>query len=240
MSLFSQIIDTIFPKDVSFLVETQANLGSSYFKKTELKYINQIWVATNYDQESIQNTIHRIKTGLEFSLVDQLFEAFWQQLLLSYQESLSLSEPQSIEFFEALFDPKIKTLITIVPPDPKRKLERGFALPQLFAQKLVERLNKKANGKKTFQLDLIFDKKPVRQQTGLDRTQRLQNLDGKITLSTQIPNSKLDLKSYLANYDAIFILDDISTTGSTLNECAKVIKNCNLKIYGLVVASNSA
>lgn len=246
MSLFSQIINVFFPKNI----EIPTEVGSSYFKKFDLdtnNCVDKIWVAMDYHQEYTQNTIHRIKSNLEFSLVDELFEVFWQQLLRHYQKFIE--QGKDTDFFEALFDPKIRTLITIVPPDPNRKLTRGFVLPELLGNKLIKRLDAKSNGKKTFSLEIIFDKKPVRQQTGLGRLERLQNLDGKITIVSTLS------ENYFENYDVVFILDDITTTGSTLGECAKSIVNCNkrhiisnqnfensnsnLKIYGLVLASNS-
>ena len=51
-------------------------------------------------------------------------------------------------------------------------------------------------------------------QTKLNREQRIKNMDNAFECDSNLKNKK------------IILLDDIITTGSTLNACAKVLKKC--------------
>jgi competence protein ComFC len=102
-----------------------------------------------------------------------------------------------------------KILIIPVPPDPKRLLENGFTLSTILAMNLSK------------SLDLDFDellqkKKNTKKQSYLNREERLVNLNAKINL--------YEVKTNVANYDEIWIIDDITTTGATLFECQKIIQ----------------
>jgi predicted amidophosphoribosyltransferase len=190
------------------------------------------------DNEQIGKTIVRIKDGGEFKLVKYLAMHFVKQvmdfgIITANRKSFIDKESKDIfEMFARLFDPNLHTLITYVPPDPKRLIKRGFHLPELLAKEFTKELNNQANGKKTFDLENTFVKsqKTIR-QTGLDREHRLVNLNGKIKY-----NGSVDLQ----NYESVFIIDDVCTTGATINECAIQIKAQfpNIKVYGLAVASN--
>lgn len=112
-----------------------------------------------------------------------------------------------------------------VPPDPKRYLERGFSLPFLISSNLSKKLPQ------TLFLNILKKKYPTVQQSSLEKKQRIKNLTNTFELSSK-PN--------LANKEILWIIDDVSTTGTTLYQCAKVIKKEYpfLKIYGVVVAGN--
>ena len=71
-----------------------------------------------------------------------------------------------------------------------------------------------------------------KEQKDLSRSERLINLKESFRL-----NSK-KLKNIKSN--TFLLVDDVLTTGSTLNECAKTIKEGipNSKVYALVIASN--
>ena len=71
-----------------------------------------------------------------------------------------------------------------------------------------------------------------KEQKDLSRSERLINLKESFSL-----NSK-KLKNIKSN--TFLLVDDVLTTGSTLNECAKTIKERipNSKVYAFVIASN--
>lgn len=71
-----------------------------------------------------------------------------------------------------------------------------------------------------------------KEQKDLSRSERLINLKDSFSLSTK------KLKNIKSN--TFLLVDDVLTTGSTLNECAKTIKKGipNSKVYALVIASN--
>lgn len=67
-------------------------------------------------------------------------------------------------------------------------------------------------------------------QVGLGRVERLKNLDGTIRLS---PEEAGNLKG-----TKVWLVDDITTTGATLEHCAAELKNMGVKsVFGLVLAA---
>lgn len=116
--------------------------------------------------------------------------------------------------------PHLKALIqgaTLVPVPlhPTKLRERGFNQSKSFA-KVVHGVFKDA----TTIEELLIRKTYTGTQTKLNRKKRIQNIQGAFELAPQI---KLDLnKKYI-------LLDDVFTTGATLNECAKVLKSAGAR-----------
>lgn len=95
-----------------------------------------------------------------------------------------------------------------VPISFKRYLERGYNQSYLIAKFISKELNKPL-----IKLGLIKVKNNLKQST-LKIDERLQNVKG----AYKVLNSKL------INGKNILLVDDIYTTGTTVNECSKVLK----------------
>jgi len=101
---------------------------------------------------------------------------------------------------------------------------KGYNQSKILAQKLSEKI----------WLPRIYIAKKTRSthtQAGLDRNQRLSNLENAL----QIDGQKI------RESDTILIIDDVTTTGSTINELAKTIKSQfpKVKIWWAVLARNN-
>jgi predicted amidophosphoribosyltransferase len=122
------------------------------------------------------------------------------------------------------FDFDSKTLITCVPADPDRELIRGYHLPRLLAQKISSKLDLDF-------LEILRKPQTTQAQGSLNREQRLINLADKFELEEDID---------LSECQNLIIIDDLTTTSSTLSECAKTILRThpNMKIIAIAVASN--
>ncbi len=110
-------------------------------------------------------------------------------------------------------------IITSVPLHHQRKKNRGFNQSSEIAKELSRLLRKPY-------LKLLRKTKHSKPQAKInDRDKRLTQLKNNFELYQQI------------NSNSILIIDDVTTTGTTLNECARVLKKNGVKkIYGLVVA----
>ncbi len=119
-------------------------------------------------------------------------------------------------------------IITNVPADLKRLKQRGFHLPQILAKKLS-----KLSGIQY--VDLLHKKSHTEAQTNKTRTERLESLKNIFELNPKIIEDEFDM----SEVKTICIIDDVSTTGATLFECAKYLKSLSqdLIIYGFVIAS---
>ncbi len=107
-------------------------------------------------------------------------------------------------------------IITFVPINKSRLRERGFNQSQLLAEYIGNKL-----GIET--LNLLIKKEGGKHQAGLDMKQRLSNPFGTYEFDEE-NISKVKGKKVL-------IIDDVFTTGSTLSECARMIKK--LKPYSV-------
>ena len=99
-------------------------------------------------------------------------------------------------------------ILVPLPLHPKKQKERGFNQAQVLAQQLSERLNMPLENI----LTRILDTPP---QSGLHPRMRIENVAGAFDIAK---DASVQGKNYI-------IIDDIYTTGASLNECARVLKN---------------
>jgi ComF family protein len=98
-----------------------------------------------------------------------------------------------------------------VPLHKKRLRERGFNQSIELARTLAQKTGL------PLELNLVERVLVTESQTGLDATQRRKNLRGAFKVVSA------------ANYKHVVIVDDVVTTGSTVNELAKVLKRAGIK-----------
>ena len=127
-----------------------------------------------------------------------------------------LSETYKISNFDA-------DLITFVPMTAKSKRQRGYNQSELLARFTSKLLQIPVK-------NLVRKKKETIRQAKLDRSQRLKNLLGVYGV--------INKKSVCGK--KIVIIDDVTTTGSTAEAIAKVLKKAGAtKVYLLTVATVS-
>ncbi len=108
--------------------------------------------------------------------------------------------------------------ITYVPMYPKKERRRAFNQAELLARELGRLWDVPV----VCALDKITDTQP---QVNLPHEARRENIRGAFRLANFIP------------CDSILIVDDVCTTGATLNECGRILKESGIeRIYGLTVA----
>lgn len=103
-----------------------------------------------------------------------------------------------------------------VPLSPEKQRERGYNPAFLLAQEL--------SLKNHIPVQLLLRKvRPTRPQMSLSRAERIHNPEGAYQKAFQKPLNK------------IVLVDDVFTTGATLEECAKVLKKAGVWWVGAVV-----
>jgi ComF family protein len=117
--------------------------------------------------------------------------------------------PLLAEFVKTRCLPPEPFLTMPVPLHLKRLRERGFNQSLLLARQVAEKLN----GKLDF-FSLIRPKYTT-PQTTLTKKERQKNVHNAFGLKTTEAVSKKN----------ILLVDDVATTGNTLNECARVLKS---------------
>jgi ComF family protein len=117
-------------------------------------------------------------------------------------------------------------MIMIPVPLHKKKLrQRGFNQSVLLVKSVSRILDMEAD---YFTLIRI---KYTETQTGLTLEERRKNVKGAFEVS-----GKKDL-----NGKTVILVDDVATTGNTINECARVLKKAGCeRVFGLVLARTAA
>ena len=100
-------------------------------------------------------------------------------------------------------------MIAPVPLHKVRKRDRGFNQAELLSKEISERMNWKHTP------DLILRNRFTQTQTKLGREDRHRNVSGAFTL-----NIKYDIKN-----KNILIVDDVFTTGATVNSLSTILKD---------------
>ena len=96
-------------------------------------------------------------------------------------------------------------IIIPVPISKKRKKERGYNQSALLAREIAKQLNIGYNDTSLIKI------KNITPQSSLKKEDRIKNVQNVYSV---INNEKIKNKS-------ILLIDDIYTTGSTVNECSK-------------------
>ena len=117
---------------------------------------------------------------------------------------------------------KIDAIVPVPMYKPKQR-KRGYNQAEEFARALARASGIKMDNK------LIVRSKDTLPMKTLSKQQRYENL----------------LKAFKVNkdrlkYKRVMVVDDIFTTGSTIDACARALKKCNIEtVYGLCIASGS-
>lgn len=105
-----------------------------------------------------------------------------------------------------------------VPISKKRRKERGYNQSELIAKEIAKNIQKEYNKQ------CLFKTKNITEQSKLNREERQKNIQGvyKLYNPQKIQNKK------------ILLIDDIYTTGSTVNECSKILIQAQPKKIGVL------
>ena len=145
-------------------------------------------------------------------------------LEFKYRRQIHLRHLVARWLFASLDDERLRgrafDLIVPVPLHPARERERGFNQSALLAELLTAHLSIKAQPA----LERI---RYTTTQTAFDRAERMQNLHGAFRL-----RKKADVRHL-----RVLLIDDVLTTGSTLSECARVLKKAGARsVYAATAA----
>ncbi len=114
-------------------------------------------------------------------------------------------------------------IIIAIPLHIKKIRARGFNQSVILAKRYC-----KLSGQK-FIPDLIYRNKNTISQTSLKKLERSKNVEGIFTFNKRYNSINRDT--------SILIIDDVMSTGSTLNSCAKALRDIGFtKIHALVYA----
>ena len=207
-NIFNKILDLIYPQicGICGKLNKQSLCNKCKVKlKTEFKFQTD-----SYENDIYINYIeHHYFFRYESLIRNQIIG-------LKFQEKPYICK--TIAYFLKKMEKSFENLkkydiIVVVPISKQRKKERGYNQTYIFAKELAKIINIPISKK------IIYKIKNTVPQSSLNKKEREQNAKG-IYKSNNI--KKLSNKK-------ILILDDVYTTGNTVNECAKTLTQKGIK-----------
>jgi competence protein ComFC len=135
----------------------------------------------------------------------------WLVHQFKYAKQCHLRHPVASWLRETLHDPRLNgrhfDLIVPVPLHPARQRERGFNQAGLLADLLAASTSLPTR-------DVLERIRYTTTQTAYDRAERMENLHGAFRL-----RKNRDVRGL-----RVLLIDDVLTTGSTLSECARILR----------------
>ena len=177
-----------------------------YLKKREINKLN-IYNDKNFSEHF---WIYEYKDEVRSKLIDYKFNG--KAYLYRTFVELILSNDKAMNFVNS-FDVAIP-----VPIHKKRLKDRGYNQSELILKAVCKNAENIL-----FRNDVLVKNNNIKPQSTLSKADREQNILGVYELSKT---------EYFYN-KSILLFDDIYTTGSTVNECSKILKNTNCKKIGI-------
>lgn len=114
---------------------------------------------------------------------------------------------------QAHFQPESVDVVVPVPLHPVRQRERTYNQAALLARELAGRLGRRFDGQS------LLRTHKTETQTALDAAHRRMNMLGAFSVA----------RPDWVRQRCVLVVDDVMTTGATLNECARVLKKAGAR-----------
>jgi len=165
------------------------------------------------------------RAGAPFVYEGELMRAIHEFKYEGRSRMAGLLGPLLASFAEGWVRDGNSVVLMPVPLHPKRLRKRGFNQSLLLARHVADRLGGRVD---YLSLRRTRDTTP---QTGLKRDERRRN----VRRAFEVVDRKAVRRK------RVVLVDDVATTGSTLNECARVLRRAGCtEVYGLVLARAAA
>lgn len=190
---------------------------SGIHQKEKTRYLSDLYFACDYKKPIIKRLIQNFK-----------YEPFVKEL------SRPLSSLIMAHFQLADSGPNFKDFILIPVPLEKKRLKwRGFNQAEEIAKELSISMGI------PLLKDCLFKTKETPPQMELTAEERKENLKEAFVVNNKylIKNHEEIPLGFYAAGKKILLVDDVYTTGATMEECARVLKQTGAKeIQGIVIA----
>lgn len=176
---------------------------------------------------SIEGFVHRKcrrKWGMERVIAPYEYRGLLQRAIkkTKYQSSWGVID-ELVNYWKERVLVEVEDLseavVTSVPMYEKKKRGRGFNQAERMGRELAQELELPYQ-------ELLVRVRETKPQYGMSKKERKENIQGAFDLTNgnQIP-------------ELVLLVDDVWTTGSTMRECARVLKKGGVEeIWGLVLA----
>ena len=218
MYLFEKLLEYIFLPSCGIC----KTIGQGYLCRKcgndiEKYKIDLIENANIYDNKKIKNVkiqkfyIFKYEEIIRNKIIEYKFND--KPYLYRMFSKIIIEDKKSCEFLNS-YD-----IIIPVPVHKTRKKSRGYNQSELIAKELAKRLNLK------FYSDVLIKINNNKVQSKLNKKERMKN----------VKNVYKIINKQRINNKNIIILDDIYTTGATINECIKELIKADVNKIGVLI-----
>lgn len=201
------VLDIIFPVNCISCKEKGVDLCIKCllsFPEAERESADWIFPLFDYRHPPIKKAVWFLKYKGKRRLAKVFAEAMYARILEELSDLATMEN-----FHDAILIP--------IPLAPKRERERGFNQATLICKALVK-LDKDINFK--LEKNILIKPKDTEHQARIkDRSKRLKNIVGSFVVKNP---EKIKNKN-------IILIDDVTTTGATLREAKKILKQAGAK-----------
>ncbi len=219
MNIKDVILNTIYPPVCGFCSEINSNFlcnkCQNKFKQIKLSQIDEYQNAPVYFDE------HFYLFKYENEIRDNILKYKFDEKSYMYKTYAELFNQD--EVFKKGFINKYDYIIS-VPIHKKRFKQRGYNQSELIAKELGKMCGKQYLNK------VLVKTKNIVAQSSLDKLDRVRNIKDAYDLGED---------AMLVKDKNVAIFDDVFTTGSTVNECAKVLKQNGVSYVGVFTIAKS-
>ena len=210
MNFINSALDYFFPPICGMCGEINENyICNNYYEN--IKKIKKC-VINEYNNRNFSKHLYIFKYEgiIRNKIIEYKFED--KGYLYKMFAKIILSDKKTCNFI------KKYDVIIPVPISKKRKKKRGYNQSELVANELAQKLNQ------DIWTDIIIKKKDNKPQSELNKLERIKNVEDiyEINKPIEVKNKK------------VLLLDDIYTTGSTVNEIARKLKQNQTQEIGVI------
>jgi len=229
LKLLKEIFQFFFP---SLCVICENLRESEFLCKSCLELILRARIHPPFCQKCGRNLKrHRCKKNLKyidgvyaiFNYTDKIKDLIETYKFKRYKRLSEFFVPFIVEHIEK-FIPEFDVIIP-VPLHPSRKRERGFNQIELILDGLHKRIDI------SYRKDILIRIKPTKSQARIKNNEKRKD---------NVKDAFVVIKKEDIKNKRILLVDDVFTTGSTLEECAKALKEKGaFEVYALCIATGS-
>ena len=224
------MLNLIFPKICYVCEKEDEYLCTDCFKKViKIDPINRCHYC---NKESRIGFVHKecsVYSYLEGILNLTLYDGLIKKLIYDIKYNYHFAVVETLgkvmaDYFKFYNFNSSNSILTFVPTSAKKFRIRGFNQSELLTKQV-------AKFSQIEFITIIEKTKNTGAQAKLGKSGRAENLRDAFHLNQKFKISNPGVQN-------IIIIDDVFTTGATLNECAKIIKQAfpQIKVFGYVIA----
>ena len=195
----------------------------------QVYFLDGVWIAGDYEDKLLMEMVKNLK----YRFAKDIAGALSQFLILFLN---SMGNTPLIKGDRGIINKE--WLVIPVPLHPRRLRWRGFNQAEEIARAVAEHFGIE------MRTDILSRVKYRQPQVKLNMKERAENIKGCFVVAPLLKGGEGGFKSPLDKGGEgglrgrnIILLDDVATTGATLNECARVLKeNGASEVWGVVVA----